>query len=92
MVIPALVLLVVGLFYEAHLQSLPSWAKPWALEAILVPLVIIAWILIRKVLLRCSHEHNLICPRCGVALGFYYATLKKTGTCGKCGEIICATA
>lgn len=31
-----------------------------------------------------SRVHGLICPSCGAALGFKYATLKRTGNCGVC--------
>ena len=32
-----------------------------------------------------SRAHGLICSACGAALGFKYATLKRTGRCGVCG-------
>ncbi len=39
-----------------------------------------------------SRVHGLICPSCSAALGFNYATLKRTGTCGVCGAKVVGEA
>jgi DNA-directed RNA polymerase subunit RPC12/RpoP len=45
----------------------------------------------RKVALL-SKTHGLVCPYCGSALGFRYATLKRTGKCGACGRTVVSDA
>jgi hypothetical protein len=39
-----------------------------------------------------SLTNGLICPACNAPLGFHYATLKRTGECGKCGAQVADSA
>jgi hypothetical protein len=71
--------------YENHRLSLPDWARPWALVVPLTVIIIVGYVRFLAMARRCSVLSNLVCAHCGEPLGFYTATLRKTGACGRCG-------
>ena len=46
----------------------------------------------RRKIRELSLTNGLICPTCNAPLGFHYATLKRTGECGKCGAQVADSA
>ena len=86
--------LMVGLFYLArsldpgHTLRQVSWLV--IAGAALVTFRTVA--AFHRAVSRLSKVHGLICPSCGAALGLGYATLKRAGTCHKCGTRIAGEA
>lgn len=75
------------LYVEFAAQLAPPY-KTWAGLALLLAVILAAQVVMvyfRRSVRRLSAARGLICPSCGAALGFGYATLKRTGTCRACG-------
>ena len=88
---------VVGFFllYVKFSNQLPSSYKTWTALALFVFVFLLAQVpmmYFRRNVRRLSTERGLICPSCSTALGFSYATLKRTGKCRACGaQVVGAT-
>jgi hypothetical protein len=79
-----------GLFlsYLKLSNQIPAPYKTWvtlALWVVVFLLIQVVMVYFRRNVRRLSTERGLICPSCGAALGFSYATLKRTGKCRACG-------
>jgi hypothetical protein len=92
-VLPVLVVCGVVMIGAAILlaQFWGRWTSPykqWVLLAALIALVQLPLRTFFRNVRLLSAAHGLICPSCNVPLGMKYATLKRTGKCGKCGAQI----
>jgi hypothetical protein len=74
--------------YSHFRDRLPGADSTKAIFLFLCVLVLVQFPMsyFRSAVRRLSAAHGLICPSCGAALGFHYATLKRTGKCSICGE------
>jgi hypothetical protein len=79
---------LVALAYSHFGARLPGADRTKAIVGFLcvIALVQIPMSYFRRAVRRLSAAHGLVCPSCGAALGFRYATLKRTGKCSTCGN------
>jgi len=78
--------------YFALVSRWPSNYWAWGAMVATVLAAQLPMAAFRRTVVLLSKAHSLTCPACGTALGFRYATLKRTGNCGVCGAKVVGEA
>jgi len=86
-----------GLFllYVEFVDRIPPPYKTGFGLALILAVFLLAQVVMiyfRRNVRRLSAERALTCPSCSAALGFSYATLKRTGKCRACGAQVVGAA